>query len=608
MLEKLLSKLVLPACVLVSSLLPSKALANYISFVNVNNKEYMVEIDDNKKQIQIDAENKEIADLAASKALVNQKREELDRHTWDLTYETYDMIFRKPVKNAKTDANKANVLERLFKIKDAKIPWWPLAFGDPKELSPKMIAVENAWNYRNSAIKMLEKYYPENELNKAYSDLSLMDDSIQKMTIYIKKLNESTNDLIKRDEIYFIFEDFKKTINLNKLEDTAKDIADRYKLTNKKIEKLKNDLEEKLKESREYKDFRKSLSDRDLKKILKKYDTIYSSAEILFEGKYNVPLFTSANPDMQTSEGMEYADINVKIEKSNSKNNDFNLRLWLMTDKIFNKTQTSIFVFHNKKTSLGKISQKAYNLRTKKSQMTKQWEEIVPYGQDKSIVLQFEAVKWIFDKAIDETMRGKIIKTKNILSYFSDKIYENMLDANESDVKRILVQLKDSYSADEIKINSIKGFRQTAGYLFLIPVNNAENDDLLFHMNLGLQSGNLPTKEGYGTPSGYEEAFGRLEDIAINLKKYGDEEELKEMEEKWGSYNLYDYGMGGFVDSASFERKSKNCVIGTIVSGYRCRTDDGYDCTWEERKKKYTKGKSWEDASVEILENKRFKK
>lgn len=518
MLENLLKplkKAAIPAAVFLSSLFPSKALSSYISFVNIGDKAYTVEIDN--KTIEVNAETDDIGKKASKKALVNQKTEELGLHIHNLEYEVIEML-KEPLKDAKTTANKINKITGFFDV-NAKVPWWPLALKTPNDFKKEFIAVDDAWNYRSAALQIVEKSKSNPDSEDILESLCMSDYDIQSMTAYINKLNKATlqvSDLIKTDELDFMFKDLWNTFNLDKAEKTVDDIAERYNLKNDEVEKLKNSLEQSMQASTEYKELQEQIEKKDFKKILDEYTIILKQTETLFSKHYSVPLFTSENPAFQTPDGQENANLEIRIEKSMAENNDFNLRFFILSDKVINKTQTDIFAVYPPQTDISKISQKAYNLKISNNEKNNEWEEIVPYGQDKSIVLQFEAVQWSMDKLISETLKGNIIKAKNILSYLGEKIYDSELKHDANDVKILESHLKD-YETKQIPINPVKGFRQTQGYLFIIPVKDSKDDNILFYLNVGLQSGRIPSENGYGSPN--EEASGRLEDVIISLNK-----------------------------------------------------------------------------------------
>ena len=458
MLEDILTSLkraAAPALISLFSFLPSNAAANYLSLIEKEGNIYIIEIDDGKKQIQIDTDKEmrdDEAEKFAFKALINKKIEELDRHVWDMSYEGVQ-IFRGPIKDAKEIKGKIDYITSLLKIEKLKFPWWPLALKSPEDFKTGMLAVERAWKYRNTALKMLDEAKKSSNLGKTYEELCLMDFDIQAMTLYLREVNKSPDYLIKRDEIKFILDEFWETFNLKKAEKKIDELKDRYALKAKEVERLKENLEKRLEESREYQNLRKTIKEREIGKVVKKYNIIKSPALRLVEEEYkNIDLWTSANPAFQTENGREKAAVFIKIDKSNIRSEDYNLRLLIMTDKVINKTKTDLFAIYPKDTKIGPITQKAYTFKTDlKGNIIPALEEIVPYGKDKSIVMQTEIIDWVMDKALDTIMRGKIIKTRNVLSYLSDKIYEEQLKESASDVREIIASEKN-YKASQLSL------------------------------------------------------------------------------------------------------------------------------------------------------------
>jgi len=507
MLERLLkplNKFFLPAAILFS-LIPSKSFANYLSFVNFNGKDYIVEIDDKKEQIQVNAENNGAARKAAYKALINQKAEALKRDIHALEYESIQSIWG-PIKSSQDLANKISYISNLLGLK-LKLPWWPLALKSPKDFSIHLNALEDAWKYRNSALKLIEaSKYSSSKV--VYDNLCLTDDSTQKMTDYMVKIRETSKtpaDMVKRDEIKFAFEELWKTFNLDKAEKMVNNMAERYSLKNKEIESLT--LEMRKLEENDNNEFRDSLKCRNLSEIIKDYKIILEPTVVLHEKDYSVPLFTSGNLEFQTPKGREYANLSIKVEKTNIKNKDYNLRIFFKTDCAFSKVQTNLYLIYSKNLSLERrITQTALNIKNQKDE----YEETVPLGEDKAIILELNASEAAVSETISSTMKGYIIKTNNILKWLGGKIYDLSLQKD----KQILLMLTrafgrsydQEYIGRQIMINPVQAGRETVGYIWLVPVHEKKPDPCFVYSNIGINSSSQP-KNKFGSPN--EKAFNR---------------------------------------------------------------------------------------------------
>jgi len=509
----MLKKILLSAAILASSDMPLKAIP-YLSSVNIEGKEYTVEIDDTDSknllaQVNSDAEtlvDRPTAEKAAYKVLIGKAISDLKVHTANLTCNVIEM-FKKPLENAQNITNKIEKIARYFSVK-VNVPWWPLMLENPKHFTAKMLAAEDAWHYRNAAIKVLEAAEREQNPKKLYEELCFMDDSVQEMNAYMHFLTTSTvsvADLIYTDEIKFTFETFWKTANLGKAEDIIENVGERYDLWNEEVKKLKTDLETRLKETEDYKNFRKNLESRDITKILKNITFIFSPTEKLYEKNFSVPLCTSENPDFQTSEGMEYANLAAKIEKSCINGKHYNLRLFITTDKALNKTNTSLaIIFPDDITIEDKISQKAY-VRIKNE---KKYEDILPYGEDKIILLELEAMDYAIDETVSMTMKGNIIKINNAWKYGGEKIYNVFLKGNQQNVITVMRASAEShekdYSEKTVRVNPPRLGREISEYIFIIPIYDKNSSSFSIYTNAGLNS-SMP--EGIGRPSGYQDAY-----------------------------------------------------------------------------------------------------
>lgn len=486
-----LKKAALPSAIAVCSLVPQKALANYLYLSNVNEQEYSVEIDDYKAQVQIDTDNTILAEKLKYNALIAQKSGELKRDIGNLDYALVK-LFWEPLKEAKTLANKINKLEKLIGIKNAKVPWWPLMLENPKQFNAKMIAVEDAWKYRSSAKKILELSKREQDPKLIYEKLCYMDDSIQQVTVYINALTNSSKysaDLVKLDEFDFLFEGVWKTFNLSKMEKTIDNIEERYQLKNEEVDKLKADLKEMQETNEDYRNFRDNIEKRDITKILKNYTTILSTAEKIFEKEYFIPLFTQENIKFQTLGSREYAKLKVKIEKTNKKGNKYNLRVLFRTDSALNKTQTNISLIVPEDILIkGKIIQKTIVLKNQKEE----YKDAVSLSENKSVLFELEAAETAIDETISRTMKGNIVKTNNILNYLSDKIYDISLKSDQKGLMMLSRAFSESYnepySIKGIKINPLNSGQETIGYIWLIPVKENNQKPFFIYSHAGINS------------------------------------------------------------------------------------------------------------------------
>jgi hypothetical protein len=576
MLESILKqarKIALPAVILASSFFPSKSRAYDVSFVSLNEKGYIVEIDlgSEKPEIRVNAENGQIAEKAGKLAIVDQEIESLDLDAWRLFKDAKDM-FTKPKERAEGTANKINLIERLLKIEDAKIPWQILALESPKKIRAKFAALSKAFEYWRDSLELTKISSNRNlgtDLDADYNDLCSMDGKVRNLLSYIKEINESPEDLVKRDEIYFLLEDFFKTLNIKKLNAKKKEIIKRYHLTAEQIEKIEKSFEKQFKEEFESKSLEKKISE---------YKIVLTETENIFQGKFNVPLSTSLNPKFQTPKYQENAELEIKIEKMGD-----NYNLWLLSDKTFNESRTDLFIVQSKDVSLlGKIAQKAYNFKIRDNISTKKWEKIVLKGEDASVEMAFEAVDYSFDRLIGETMAGKIIIITNILNGLGEGIYNFGLNKDRKNPETLVELLNEKYEIHQIKINPVKAFRQAQGYFFSIPLKTSKNSDVLLYMNIGLQSGRIPTEKGYG--SGNEEASGRLKEITISLSKRKVENIHKVLEEM--PKEIYEKSLVEFLDNEEkrFEKDHPETDYKYRITGCNADEADVYVSQISERK------------------------
>ena len=510
----MLKKILLSAAILASSVMPLKAIP-YLSSVNIEGKEYTVEIDDTDSknllaQVNSDAEtlvDRPTAEKAAYKVLIGKAISDLKIHTANLTCNVIEM-FKKPLENAQNLSNKIEKITRYFSL-DVNVPWWPLMLENPEHFTAKMLAAEDAWHYRNASIKVLEAAEREQNPKKLYEELCFMDDSVQEMNAYVHFLTTSTvsvADLIYTDEIKFTFETLKKTANLGKAEDIIENVGERYDLWNEKVRELKTDLETRLKETEDYKNLRKNLESRDITKIVKNIKFIFSPTEKIYEKTFSVPLYTSENPDFQTKNGMEYANLTAKMEKSCISGKHYNLRLSIDADKAaLNKTNISLaIIFPDDITIEDKISQKAYV----RINNTKKYEDVLPYGEDKTILLELEAMDYAIDEAVSLTMKGNIVKINNIWKSGGEKIYNVFLKGNQRNVITVMRASAEShekdYSEKTVRVNPSRIGREISKYFFIIPIHDKNSSPFSIYTNAGLNSG-MP--EAIGRPSGYQDAY-----------------------------------------------------------------------------------------------------
>jgi len=510
----MLKKAILSAAILLSSALPLKAIP-YLSSVNIEGKEYTVEIDDTDSKdllAQVNSDEQTLVDRptaekAAYKVLIGKAISDLKIHTANLTCNVIEM-FKKPVENAQNISNKVEKITRYFSL-DVNVPWWPLMLENPKHFTAKMLAAEDAWHYRNASIKVLEAAKREQNPKKLYEELCFMDDSVQEMSAYMHFLTTSTvsaADLIYTDEIKFTFETLKKTANLKKGEKILGDVAERYDLWNEEVKKLKTDLETRLEETEDYKNLRKNLESRDITKIVKNIKFILSPTEKIYEKTFSIPLYTSENPAFQTSKGMEYANLTAKIEKSCISGKHYNLRFSISAEKAaLNKTNISLaIVFPDDITIEDKISQKAYV----RINNTKKYEDILPFGEDKTILLELDAADYAIDEAVSMTMKGNIVKINNVWKAGGEKLYNAFLKENQRNVITVMRASAESYDKDyserSIRVNPSRTGREISKYLFLIPIHDKNSSPFFIYTNAGLNS-SMP--EGIGRPSGYQDAY-----------------------------------------------------------------------------------------------------
>ncbi|MEM2956190.1 MAG: hypothetical protein QW041_01260 [Candidatus Pacearchaeota archaeon] len=556
MLESILlktKKAILPLAISSTILSFSNASTPYISIVNLDNKNYRVLFDENNKP-HVNAENLEIAKKAAFKALINQKSEELETHVKSLTYESLQTIFG-PIERGKEIDNKINTIDKYLGL-DEDIPFWIFSVLEYREKFDKKLLADvfEAWKYRNNALKFLKSIEEREDLANTYKNLCIIDENILDMTENIKEKNELTSIkfILDKKHIDFFLDKLLRTWNLEEAKEKIEEI--KKELENPAVRELKEDLEKTLEESRDYRKNKEKSKEKEIGKIIRDQDIISETPEKIFQKNFIVPLFTQSNPSFQTFENQEKASLDISIEKYNLKEGCI-LELIVLSDKVFNKAKTNIFCIHLPETRIGKIGQKAYTFSTRYRQF-RQWEEILPYGQDKYILLEMDATKWAFNKMISMTMKGNIIKTKNLLRFIGENIYGVELERDVNKLNdNVIKKLNDAYSVHGIKINPVGAFRQAQGYLFLIPIYNFQKDVILY-MNLTMQSGLIPSEKGFGVPSGYEEAEGRLEDLVISVNKKTAFQGFITAEEQ--QQEKYDKSLINFLENKKNEFEKEN--------------------------------------------------
>lgn len=487
-------------------LLPSAA-SPYLSNIRLDSKEYVVEVDELRKLIQTKAEDDGKAEKAAMKAFVSHQKSILHLQMNELDYEIWQLASGS-ISKSKDLSSKIKSLGDLFKVK-LEIPWWSLAL---MKLDAKVLACGEVLPVREDAknyLDVLEKSEPEKDarkLNEFYNRLKALSYALDSAISLIKDTIEST--------------DPRFIMTSNELSDLKKEIH--YANAIKIEEKMKS-MKDRFYESKEYRDYSQKKSRKidieDIEDVLGRYEIINSLPKPLFDGDYPVLLYTQSQFDSPLK-----ASVKIKVEKSLEKNEDYNLKLSLLLkdyDKrkmwpeavVFNKSKSSLFIFHPSSCDIGISEQSIYSLRAgENSELQGKLEEVAQLGKDKRITMKLNASKSAFKKALKLLFPGKLMVSSNLSEWISKKIVSSEEKKKEEKKQTLLERLYDDYEPKEIQFYPSNS--QASAYFFSIPVEN-QDSPIYAMLNIGIQDW-------------MQHSTGVLENLVIEIPQEGSAKKYEE--------------------------------------------------------------------------------
>jgi len=467
------SAIVIPAAILtllLSNPRQADAQKSYFASFAAEDTEIGVEIDDISKTIRLESndviQNNLIKEFA-KKAVSKRKLEEIERAIGAINLEIYSLA----EKSVSEDKTASSTVKKITKV---KVPWWTWEIQNAVK---KAAAMQKVWPIKSSAEEYVKIMETEEHHERFYTNSCYIlaeAEAAAKLLDEIR-ISAGTKLAITSGDINGFLDIIKRTWDI----EAAIEIGARIKKRFENIEEYKKyDNELKIKRSRI-----KRLED-----VLQGYSINIEKSEKVFEREYNVDLHLQGSDD---DNNKKTSSLKIVARKTEGKKN-FNLNLCVQTGdfkkeheyvtdySFFNESDCRFFIFWPKadQTKVKVLGENVYEGYKEK------WVEAVPEGKDKRVELILDASGRALNEAFRLGAKGYIIRTKNLIDFFSKEI----TNAENESIEDKLSRLSENHDFVEIPKYSVPA-ESTARRINLSVENAGDFVGLL--VKAGIRKGTL---------------------------------------------------------------------------------------------------------------------